>query len=585
MKTFLESYTIFVSSLILILLSLLFGSLVWGGMLHPSDNASVSDDVRLRRWPNGVIPYTVVVDSTVFTKVVDSTVFTNAQVAINEFNNNKLWEELTQGAVRFVKITPPKDPHKGPPYIEINLTDNSATSHLRGMMEAYDKTPLAGGIRDPAVKINPTKIWDVNHELGHVLGMWHLQRHPDSEQCVTHAVESPPQLEASKFIGKYSSVSVMHSRNDSSRRHFESWVTDPSGSTICPETPFHSNPISDFDVNYVLKMYGVNGEYLNHTDWCSGKGQRVFMGDFNGDGLDDLLCHAKKGGVNAGHRFIDYAQLNSADVFGSGDWEKTSNTFCRSAHRNLYVGDFNGDEKDDLLCHDSNDGRRFIDHANDHGHLNGTDARLNSYCAGSGKTIYVGDYDGDGKDDMLCHTKNSGALSIDYAIDGFNGQNWFSNDAWCKKATRSIIVGNFNLGNRDDMICHDMSDGRLWIDYANSSGHFGGAEWNSKKPFSFCWGSNRTVYAADVDGNGQDDLICHNREIGSIAVDFASSSNRNEGSQLWGTNTFREISFCNAQDAHLLVGRLPKNSTPPQSDSLFCHNRATGHQAARFDFD
>ena len=67
MKTFLESYTIFVSSLILILLSLLFNSPVSGGMLHPSDNASVSKDVLERRWPNCVIPYTVVVDSTVFT--------------------------------------------------------------------------------------------------------------------------------------------------------------------------------------------------------------------------------------------------------------------------------------------------------------------------------------------------------------------------------------------------------------------------------------------------------------------------------------------------------------------------------------
>jgi hypothetical protein len=252
------------------------------------------------------------------------------------------------------------------------------------------------------------------------------------------------------------------------------------------------------------------------------------------------------------------------------------------------LGDFNGDGKDDLLCHDSDDGRRFIDHANANGHLNGTDTRLDSYCAGSGKKIYVGDYDGDGKDDMLCHTKNSGTLSIDYAIDGFNGGDWSSDDAWCRKDTRSIIVGDFNSDNRDDMICHDMSDGHRWIDYANNSGHFRGSEWNSKSgagASTFCWGSNRNVYAADVDGNGRDDLICHNRKIGSIAVDFASSSTRNEGSQLWKANTFREISFCNAQDAHLLVGRLPKNNTGPQPDSLFCHNRATGHQAARYDFD
>lgn len=480
MKTLFKNKTVFTSFLIQFLFPLLFSSLGWGDMLHPSDNAAVSDDVLKRRWPNGVIPYTVVLESgTTYTKT--------------DFDNDRNWETLTQGAVRFVDMDS-IDREEDEPYIEVHIDNNiwSRSNGLRGICEADGRKTIPGRI----IWVEPDGSWNVNHELGHVIGLWHQQRHPNSEQCVTVHNETPSQLHPSKFIGHYSTDSIMHYNWRVGSPTFASWVTDPSDPTVCLKRTNADPDPSDFDVHHVWKMYGVNGEYLNHTDWCSGDGQRVFMGDFNGDGLDDLLCHAKEGGTSAGHRFIDYAQLNSANVFGNGDWEKTSNIFCRSADRNLYVGDFNGDDRDDLLCHDSNDGRRFVDYANEHGHLNGTNDRFDSFCAGPGKTIYVGDFDGDGKDDMLCHTKNSGALSIDYAVNGFTGSDWRSNDVWCREDTQSIIIGDFNSDNRDDMICHDISDGRRWIDYAHSSGDFKGSEWASwrdKRARPFCWGSNRKV--------------------------------------------------------------------------------------------
>ncbi|MDJ0807965.1 MAG: FG-GAP-like repeat-containing protein [Gammaproteobacteria bacterium] len=480
---------------------LLFADYSFGQLLHPSDNASVSEDVLERRWPNGVIPYIVTLER--------GTQYTEAN-----FNWDNWWEVFTQGAVRFVKRTTED------PYIEVYINDTACrTGGLRGIKEAKGTDKI---LDKRTIKVTPNGGWCVNHELGHVIGLWHQQRHYNSEQCVIQENETPPQLPPSNFIGHYSTDSIMHYRERSADFIPQSWVNDP---ILCPK-PTTALP-SAFDVHYVKKMYGVNGEYLNHTDWCSGEGQRIFMGDFNGDDLDDLLCHAKEGGVHAGHRFIDYAQLNSRNVYGSGDWEYTSNIFCRAANRNLYVGDFDADGKDDLLCHDSGDGRRFIDYAIDH--LTGTNKRLDSYCTGSGNRIYVGDYDGDRQDDMLCHIKSLGVVSIDFAIDGFNGEDWKSDrNGWCKKNSHSIIVGDFNADGRDDMICHDIGEGNRLIDYANRKGHFNGAEWSSKEMEPFCDDSNYSIYAADVDGNGQDDLICHDRYKGSISVDYAS----NEGFQI-----------------------------------------------------
>ena len=108
------------------------------GLLHPSDNAPVSDDVLMRRWPNGVVPYKVVGDD----KHYDET----------QFNNNNLWRELTKGAVRFVIRTTEN------PYIPIHLQSASRTNHLRGFREA-DGAELPDE-RD--IYINSSINWDVN---------------------------------------------------------------------------------------------------------------------------------------------------------------------------------------------------------------------------------------------------------------------------------------------------------------------------------------------------------------------------------------------------------------------------------------
>lgn len=546
------------------------------------EDSKVSDDILSRRWPNGVVPYTC--------EVVLDIAYTDTPYYPRWFDAKNRWRTLTEGAVRFVPRTDET------PYIHIIFDGGNATRKLRGTKEIVsdsngDIVSASGvvlmrtisGKRD--INIRTRDLYKTNHELGHVLGLFHQQRHPDSGLCVDMKPGKGGRIHEKYFIGGYSQGSIMHYLEcdpADARCKFSRWDSDP---VDCPSTRGWHEPPSDFDVLTILKMYGANGEYLNDTAWCSENGQRLYMGDFNGDGLDDLLCHAQRGGVDEGARSIDHANDNPDDVYGDGDWTITSNIFCRSLRRSLYVGDFNGDGRDDLLCHDREDGSRFIDSASCEGTLGGTDSWPGgTFCWGGNRQLYIGDFDGDGKDDQLCHNKTLGTRSIDYADNGFNGMDWMATDGWCKRDSRSLVVGDFSGDGRDDLLCHDIDSGDRWIDYANRSGELRGADWSSKgddQAYRFCWGGNQTVYAADVDGNGRDDLICHNRYLGSISVDYATSSTWSEGSRLWGADSFREISFCNAQDAHLLIGNLPKDAT---SDSLFCHNRATGHQAARYDY-
>ncbi|GAH00492.1 unnamed protein product, partial [marine sediment metagenome] len=106
-----------------------------------------------------------------------------------------------------------------------------------------------------------------------------------------------------------------------------------------------------------------------------------------------------------------------------------------------------------------------------------------------------------------------------------------------------------------------------------------GTDWDSRadNANSFCFGRDRTVHVADINGDGADDLICHNDRIGSVSTDLANPrANWRVGTGLRGKDAFYDLAFCNTQDARLLIGAFGANDS--RAD-LFCHNTVTGHMA------
>ena len=93
---------------------------------------------------------------------------------------------------------------------------------------------------------------------------------------------------------------------------------------------------------------------------------------------------------------------------GTTDWDAPLG-WCNHAGAQLLLGDFNRDGRDDMLCHDRNTGHKWIARARGNGYFTGTDwdAPLN-WCSHAGAQLHVGDFDRDGRDDMLCHDTNTG---------------------------------------------------------------------------------------------------------------------------------------------------------------------------------
>jgi hypothetical protein len=259
--------------------------------------------------------------------------------------------------------------------------------------------------------------------------------------------------------------------------------------------------------NFFGQFYG--------TDWQGDDGfcndGTLHFGDFNGDGLTDLLCHTSSSIK------LDFAEAGG--VFRGADWIRTSN-WCSGL--NLYIGDFNGDGHDDLLCHNPARGYLWIDYADHNVRFQGTDWQridLLGFCRGWG--LAVGDYNGDGRDDIMCADTVSGDIWVNLwtPAAAFGGTIWHGTEG-CRELpeTESIydpVIGDFNGDGRDDLMCRQRfysSQPDLLIDYANSAGQFLGPNvvqdtdgWCT----SGLWDQHHVVRFGDYNGDGLDDILCH----------------------------------------------------------------------------
>jgi hypothetical protein len=233
-------------------------------------------------------------------------------------------------------------------------------------------------------------------------------------------------------------------------------------------------------------------------------------GDFNGDGRDDIATFTRSAGSDV------FVALSTGTSFGSK--VKWHNTFAPNNTIPL-VGDFNGDGKDDIVVFNrENVGDVFVALSNGSSFV-GTGQRWHQDFAFIADVPMVGDFNGDGKDDIAAFTRGPQA-DVFVALSG--GASFGFRTKWhdfFSLGAEVPVVGDFNGDGRDDIACFTKDPGNdVFVATSNGSSFVGqGQVWHS----SFGFGTE-VVGAGDFTGDGRDDIVAFAR--GSAADVFVGGS-------------------------------------------------------------
>lgn len=229
--------------------------------------------------------------------------------------------------------------------------------------------------------------------------------------------------------------------------------------------------------------------------WCP-SGSVLLTGKFDNNASSDLLCYRP----SDGQMRIDYAsskKLGGTDVTIAGGW-------C--VNGSVYAGDFNKDNVDDLFCMDPQGYRKLdINSKSSSSPFGGSDWQDRSYWCG--QQLLLGDFNKDGKKDVLCYSAGSQMWVRFASGTGTSislGSSYAMSAAWC---SQTLILGDYNGDGATDALCRDVANHTLKIDYANASSGtpFGAADWTNSS-WNWC---GQSMLAADVNKDGWTDLMCY----------------------------------------------------------------------------
>jgi hypothetical protein len=227
-------------------------------------------------------------------------------------------------------------------------------------------------------------------------------------------------------------------------------------------------------------------------------------GDFNGDGRDDILLHADSI-IGTGEVFDQVNVWLGQANGGFLDKQATSLTSVPPSWHIAGVGDFNGDGRDDILWR-NDDGRLSDWLGTTSGGFFDNAANALEMVPTSWHVAGVGDFNGDGRDDILWRNNEGRMTDWLGASNGGFVDNAANASTDVPMTWQAAAVGDFNGDGRDDILWRN-DNGNLsdWLGQAN-----GGFFDNAANAFTFVPISWHVEGVGDYNGDGRDDILWRN---------------------------------------------------------------------------
>ncbi len=295
------------------------------------------------------------------------------------------------------------------------------------------------------------------------------------------------------------------------------WISHLGHTALKINNPLSNSTYSIQSINYNnwMKMW-TNDNNSTLCGWHLRDIDKFYNGDFDGDGKDELLCIqiANKGWANMYN-------------FDNGEWSykwSNSNTglfgeWLLSSYDKFFVGDFNGDDTDEILRLQSIDGSKaelysFINGQWDTIWSNHGDGWLCGWYIRNGDKFYPGDFDGDGLDELMCiQSYNNGFANMYNFSNGSWSYNWTNGGngyigEWNIRASDKYYIGDFDGDNRKELFCVQSTGG---VSDSMTSLRFNGKwsrQWSNNGDNSYgIYPYRDKLVVGNFDTDGQDEIL------------------------------------------------------------------------------
>jgi len=257
----------------------------------------------------------------------------------------------------------------------------------------------------------------------------------------------------------------------------------------------------------------------------------VGVGDFNHDGKSDLVYY------NASIGMTQIQFLNGTTNIGGG--VIANSPFEGNPGWTIVgVGDFNGDGSSDLVYSDASIGMTQIQLLNGNTNIGGGVIANSPFENNRSWTVVgVGDFNGDGKCDLVYYNANTGVTQIQLLNGNTNiGSGVIANSPFENNPGWTVVgVGDFNGGGKSDLVYYDASIGVTQIQLLNGNTNIGGGV-IANSPFENnpSW---TIVGVGDFNRDGKSDLVYYGASIGVTEIQFLNG-NTNIGGGVIANSAF-----------------------------------------------
>lgn len=246
------------------------------------------------------------------------------------------------------------------------------------------------------------------------------------------------------------------------------------------------------------------------ADWWGHRSHIPMLGDFNGDGRDDIFAFTEVGDA--------WVALSNGASFGSSIYQSP---VIMDIDDVPMVGDVNGDGRDDIVIF-SADGAMDVHVVLSTGSGFGAKSKWHDGFGLTGESFSVTDVNADGRDDIIAF--NQGVNGNNAWVARSNGSSFGASSVWhtfFAIAEEMPGDGDFDGDGDADVVTFTRdANADVYVGLSNRSSAFSAALWHT----SF-GGARGTYRTGDVNGDGRDEIIRFTQDpAGDVYVSLSSGS-------------------------------------------------------------